>query len=357
MDPFSWDFGDNTPVKQGSSATHTYTAPGTYHVVLTGQDAAGNTGTGSVDVVVTTATTPTTPTTPTNPGDGTIVKPPHDDAIGGDDGTRTTTVGSLKVIAPKKHRLGKKPTPILLALTVTQPGTFEAALTKGPKVVAKGASVFGAAGTFGFKLALPKNLTPGGYALQLTYVSNGAASGATSTIPIKFKRARSHGRALAGVETGPDRTARSTLMQVRRSPSATAAEASRLAEHPLALDPGAAGGQAVEVAVAGEPERPGEALAGVGEEDRLETLQRQRRDDVGDRECADPGLARRIRGLRGGRVVVGDVGEDLGADGLAGVAGGVLDQLQQLDRERVVDQQVRARGRSHERSGCRSCRR
>jgi PKD repeat protein len=202
VEPYSWDFGDNTPVKQGASTTHTYTAPGTYHAVLTGQDAAGNPGTGSVDVVVTNATTQP----PVNPGppdgspddDGTVVKPPDADEIGGDGGTRTTTVGTLKVIAPKKQQLGKKKTPpILLALTVTQPGTFQAALTKGPKIVAEGTAVLAAAGTVGFKLNLPKKLEAGKYQLQLTYVPQGAATGTTGSVPIKFLKAKGHKRVTA----------------------------------------------------------------------------------------------------------------------------------------------------------------
>ena len=210
VDPYSWDFGDNTPVKQGASTTHTYTAPGTYHVVLTGQDAAGNPGTGSVDVVVSNVVTPP----PVNPGppdgspddDGTVVKPPDADDIGGDGGVRTTTVGTLKVIAPKKHQLGKKKnTPILLALTVTQPGTFQAALTKGPKVVSEGTAVLTAAGTVGFKLNLPKRLDAGKYQLQLTYAPEGAASATTSSIPIKFLRAqRGRGRAASHLSDGSD---------------------------------------------------------------------------------------------------------------------------------------------------------
>jgi len=34
--PFTWDFGDNTPNKQGANITHTYGSPGTYRVELTG---------------------------------------------------------------------------------------------------------------------------------------------------------------------------------------------------------------------------------------------------------------------------------------------------------------------------------
>ncbi len=180
--PYTWDFGDNTPTKQGTNITHTYTSPGTYHVVLSANDGAGNPGTSSVDIVVTTVGK--------TGDDGVIIKPPDDEDIGEDGGTQRTNVGSLKVIAPKQHKLAKKAKPILLALTATEPGAFQAALTKGPKVVAKGATVLPNAGTFGFKLALPKKLKPGRYKLQLTYIQDGATTGVTQTVSIKFKRSR-----------------------------------------------------------------------------------------------------------------------------------------------------------------------
>ena len=46
--------------------------------------------------------------------------------------------------------------------------------------------MLGTAGTFGFKLQLPKHLAPGTYRLRLTYVPDGATSGSTKTIPIKL---------------------------------------------------------------------------------------------------------------------------------------------------------------------------
>ena len=185
--PFSWDFGDNTPGKQGANITHTYGDPGTYHVTLTGHDGAGNEGSAGADIVVKKAAGGT--------GDeGTVVtKPPSPREIGGADGTQRASLGgSLQVVAPKKHRLGKKATPILLTLIASQPGAFQAALSKGPKIVAKGAGVLASAGTFGFKLRLPKRLAPGIYKLRLTFVPDGATVGSTKTITIKFIRPRVH---------------------------------------------------------------------------------------------------------------------------------------------------------------------
>ena len=60
-------------------------------------------GHSSVDIVVTTVG---------NTGDdGVIIKPPDDEDIGEDGGTQRTNVGSLKVIAPKQHKLAKKAKP------------------------------------------------------------------------------------------------------------------------------------------------------------------------------------------------------------------------------------------------------
>jgi PKD domain len=184
--PFTWDFGDNTPSKQGANITHTYGDPGTYHVTLTGSDGAGNAGTAGADIVV-----------KTEKGgagdDGTVIKkPPGNDEIGGKYGTQKASLGDLKVIAPKKQKLGKKPKPILLTLIASQPGAFQAALTKGPKVVSKGAAVIAKAGTFGFKLQLPKKLAPGIYKLRLTFVPDGATTGSTKTVSINFLSPRTH---------------------------------------------------------------------------------------------------------------------------------------------------------------------
>lgn len=204
--PYAWDFGDNTPGKQGANITHTYGDPGTYHVTLTGHDGAGNEGSASVDIVVKTEKGGTG-------GEGTVItKPPTTNEIGGKEGTQRATLGDLKVVAPKKHRLGKKSKPILLALIASSPGAFQAALTKGSKIVSKGAGVLPKAGTFGFKLKLPKHLAVGIYKLRLTFVPDGAATGATKTISIKFFRPRAHrgraaragGRSPRGAIAGPE---------------------------------------------------------------------------------------------------------------------------------------------------------
>jgi PKD repeat protein len=195
--PYTWDFGDNTQNKQGANITHTYTSPGTYNVTLTGHDGAGNEGTDNLTIVV---------RTEGGTGEeGTVVnKPPSNNTIGGGEGTQKATVGSLKVVAPKKYKLRRKRPPIQLALIARKPGAFQAALTRGPKVLSKGAGVLPRAGTFGFKLRVPKRgVRPGLHKLRITYVPDGATSGATKTLTIRFFRPRGRvTRAVAGPE-GP----------------------------------------------------------------------------------------------------------------------------------------------------------
>jgi PKD domain len=198
--PYTWDFGDNTPNKNGANITHTYGNPGTYRVELSGQDNAGNAGTDTIDIVVTTVGG--------TGDDGTVVNnPPNNGTIGGGNGTQQTSLGQLKVVAPKKHNLGKRgkrPKPIRLALIASKGGAFQAALTKGPRVVSKGAGVLARAGTFGFKLKLPKGLAAGPYKLRVTFVPDGAATGRTKTISVKLFRPRRRGRAVAATVPGAE---------------------------------------------------------------------------------------------------------------------------------------------------------
>jgi plastocyanin len=194
--PFTWDFGDNTASKQDSNITHTYGSPGTYHVQVTGHDGAGNEGSAAVDVVV------------KNQGgvggEGTVTKKaPPPTAIGEKLGVQRASLGDLKVVAPKKHRLGRKPTPILLSLIASGPGAFQAALSKGPKVVAKGSGVLAKAGTFGFTLEVPKGLAPGSYKLRLTFVPDGATTGTTKTVSIRFFRSAGKHRRPARASRAP----------------------------------------------------------------------------------------------------------------------------------------------------------
>jgi hypothetical protein len=54
---FTWNWGDNTAGGSGATAAHTFTAPGTYQVVASGTDGAGNFGTGTKVITVQPAST------------------------------------------------------------------------------------------------------------------------------------------------------------------------------------------------------------------------------------------------------------------------------------------------------------
>lgn len=190
--PYTWNFGDNTPSRQGANITHTFSDAGTYRVELAAADGAGNPGATSVDVVVTAGGGGGG-----GGGEGEIVTKPPKTPEGG---AQKANLGGLQVIAPKKHKLDRKPKPILLALVASEPGAVQAGLAKGPKVVSEGAGVLATAGTYGFKMTLPKKLRPGKYQLRITFVPDGATSGATKTLPIKLTSGKKKGRS---IKTGP----------------------------------------------------------------------------------------------------------------------------------------------------------
>jgi PKD repeat protein len=97
---YEWDFdGDSTPDASGQTATHAFSAPGTYSVSLTVSDAADNTATDTlrVDVVAANGTDDTNDTDGTNRTDGTDGTDESDDQNGenvtiqaSDDGTNVT---------------------------------------------------------------------------------------------------------------------------------------------------------------------------------------------------------------------------------------------------------------------------
>jgi len=103
---YSWNFGDGTPNGTGMTTSHTYTAAGTYIVVLTVTDSNGNTGYDSETIKVNAAGVPNTitlqaiPTTVTAGGGTSLITATVKDAGGNPvtDGTVvtfTTTSGSL----------------------------------------------------------------------------------------------------------------------------------------------------------------------------------------------------------------------------------------------------------------------
>lgn len=194
----TWNFGDNTAGATGTSATHTYTSAGTYNVSASTSDGAGNPGSGNLTITVvpptssgtgtstgTTTTTGGTVTT-TAPSSGTISK----DAGGG--GVTKTELGGtagvpgLEVMAPKRFKLRRKPRPMILAFTSESAGKVSIALLRRTKIVSKGGVTLTKAGTFGFKLKLPRKLKNGTYSLKVSWTPAGATRAVTKTLKIKF---------------------------------------------------------------------------------------------------------------------------------------------------------------------------
>ena len=241
---FTWDFGDNTAPGAGAVTTHTYTQPGTYVARATTSDAAGNQGQGTRTITVTApptnnpdpgggggggTTDPGGSTTDpgtggtgdgtTNPGGGgtgstgdstsnpgpgtsqgtsgaTPTQTPTPTTVisqqSGGGGAQETAVGRLGITAPKKLVVGKRS--LLLAFTPQTPGKVAVALLKGPKIVAKKGATFGSAGTYSFKLKLPKRLKKGAYKLKISFTAAGASKATTKTLRVKVaKKKRAKG--------------------------------------------------------------------------------------------------------------------------------------------------------------------
>jgi plastocyanin len=186
---YSWNFGDNTQTASGDNVTHTYTQTGTYQVTVTTHDGAGNTGTGHVTVTV------KSPGSGTISNGGTVTKPVSSNAVNqqaGGGGVQKVSVGGLKILAPKKFRLKKRSRPLVLALTPNQAGAFSVALLKGTKILSKGAGAFAKAGTYGFKLKLPRKMKAGVYKLKVTFIPRGSKTGSTKALKIRFLRPLAH---------------------------------------------------------------------------------------------------------------------------------------------------------------------
>jgi hypothetical protein len=210
---YSWSFGDNTPGHTGATAAHTYTQTGTFQVGATANDGAGNPGTGTKTITVVPANTgggggggtggggggtggdstgggggTTTPNGSTG-GTGTTTPPTVKEIIKEVSGTvQETSVGGLDVTTAKKVRITKRLKALPIALTAETPGTVTLALVKGGRIVAKGATRVSSAGTFGFRLKLPKasKLKAGTYKLKVAFVPAGSTKGATKTLTLKL---------------------------------------------------------------------------------------------------------------------------------------------------------------------------
>jgi plastocyanin len=219
---FAWSWGDNTAGGAGATAAHTFTQAGTYQVAATANDGVGNPGTGVKVITVEAAgggttpppgggtTTPppgggtTTPppgggTTPP-PGGGTTTPPPGGGTVTGVNGpTQEAAVGGLDIATARTLKLSRKLKALPMALTAEAPGTVSFAFVKGAKIVARGGTRVAGAGTFSYRLKLPKasRLKAGTYSLKVSFTAQGAAKAVTKTIKVRLIGAKKAGRASA----------------------------------------------------------------------------------------------------------------------------------------------------------------
>jgi PKD repeat protein len=181
---YTWVFGDNNANGAGATTSHSYTQPGTYEVKLTTTDGAGNTGEAKKVITV-------TPSALGGSGaiGGTITAPPSSQSISsqsGGGGTQKTTFAGLQVVAPKTFRIRKDRRTLPLTLTSASAGRVQISLTRGRKVVARGAATFTRPETFGFKLKLPARMKPGVHTLKITLKPKESSKATTKTLKIRF---------------------------------------------------------------------------------------------------------------------------------------------------------------------------
>lgn len=207
---YAWTWGDNTSPGTGETATHTFTAPGTYEVKVATKDAAGNETTAAKVITVNPRPTtdpdgdddPAQPTSPTAPpttttGGTTTTAPTAKEvaAAAGGGPVQETTVAGLEVLAPKRLKLTARTKALAVALTAEGPGKAALALVRGGRVYVKGTAVIGGAGTVGYKLRLPRKMKGGAYQLKISFTPQGAVKASTKTVKLtvvtaKKKKAR-----------------------------------------------------------------------------------------------------------------------------------------------------------------------
>ncbi|MBS1679716.1 MAG: PKD domain-containing protein [Actinobacteria bacterium] len=223
---YDWDFGDNTGHGSGAAPTHTYTQAGTFTARATTADGVGNSGSAAVTITVsapgsgssggsgggtkgeggtkgsggsplpgTGAGTWTPPGSPaldsgqvTAGGAASAVAPLSPGAISqaGGGGTRSATLGKLKITAPKSFRAGQSP--LKLNVTFGRPGSLKLTLLKGSARISRGTLVATKPGTAGLALKVPKALRPGAYKLAATFQPRGEKA-LTKSLPLTVIRA------------------------------------------------------------------------------------------------------------------------------------------------------------------------
>ncbi len=173
---------------------------------MTTQDAAGNTGTATRNIVVQAAGSGSTGGGSSSGGSlGNAPTPTQITSQVGGGGTQKAAVGGLDIVAPKrlstqvcKRKRGRRRCTRLkvmpLVLSPDDAGKVDLALVRGSRVVAKAAATFKFASTFGLKMKLPKKLKAGKYSLRVSYTPrSGAATKKTLKLKVvapKKKRAR-----------------------------------------------------------------------------------------------------------------------------------------------------------------------
>jgi PKD repeat protein len=185
---YAWSFGDNTANVAGATATHTYTQAGTYQVTLTGQDNAGNSGSGHVTITVTAASSNggssgSGGSGASGGGSGSGGSGASGSGTPGANSTSSTqtSVGGLQVSAPaavshKAHTL---------KVTVSGAGgAVTLKLLKGSEVIATGHGTAHKKGSHTLTLKLPKGLKPGAYKLRITFKTHGKTTSETLTVTL-----------------------------------------------------------------------------------------------------------------------------------------------------------------------------
>jgi PKD repeat protein len=223
---FAWTFGDNTAAANGATTSHTYTQPGTYMVSATAADGAGNSGSGTKTITVekmdtgggtgtggggggttgggtgggggtTGGGTTGGGGTTTGPTGGTAQTVVKEIVQQGGGSAQATSIGALVVTTAKTVKVTNTLKTLPLALTVEAPGMVRMSLLKGARIVAKGATKLTGAGTFAYRLKLPKasKLKTGAYNLKVSFTPAGQARTVTQTLKVKLIGRKKAGKA------------------------------------------------------------------------------------------------------------------------------------------------------------------
>ena len=217
---YAWTWGDNTAGGSGSTASHTFTAPGTYEVSMKTADAAGNEATAKK--VITVAARPTegggtTPppsgggTTTPPPGGGGTTTPPADEDEGdgdlpGDEGDEPEAA-TLTVGGPLRIKVAAGARTLPVQLTSTGGGLAEIALVRGGRRHVESTAVLRQAGKVTHRLRMPKGLKAGTYALKITWMPQDSETTSTQTRVVRVVGAtpRTRARAVASAASnGPE---------------------------------------------------------------------------------------------------------------------------------------------------------